>query len=65
MRKPRAVIRAEWVHQLRIEIEQRIAEYEAYPPVMRANGFARLVLADGIAKLAETNAHLLEAREPK
>lgn len=52
--------RDEWVKAMRAEIVKRIENYESYPPFMKANGFARLALADSIAELAAENMHHLE-----
>lgn len=51
--------RDEWVKALRAEIVKRIEEYEGMSPFIKANGFARLALADSIAEMAATNASLL------
>lgn len=57
------MIRAEWVRDMRAEIDKRIKQYEGLPPALKANGFARLALADSIAELAAENAHELRFGE--
>lgn len=54
--------RDEWVKAMREVIDQRIREYEAMPDFVKANGFARLCVADSIAELAAQNASALTER---
>lgn len=52
--------RAEWVKAFRAEVEKRIREYEQMPEAVKANGFARLAIADSIAEVAVQNVKLLD-----